>query len=67
VVVWDGRVLEVFAMDSSVRWYGSVLPTLELDGGQLKFHTVDGGSRFWMVDDDQKAQVQALVQAVGSS
>jgi hypothetical protein len=65
VVVWDGRVLEVFAMDSSLRWYGPVLPELQLDGDMLKFTTRDRGITFWMVDDDQKAQVEALIQAVG--
>jgi hypothetical protein len=30
LVAWDGRVLEIFAMDMSLRYAGSLLPKVEI-------------------------------------
>jgi hypothetical protein len=66
VVVFDGRVLEVFSMDMSLRWMGSVMPRVEIDGDMLKLTLKDTTIKFWFFDDAQRPQVEALVAAVSS-
>jgi hypothetical protein len=64
LVVWDGRVLEVFAMDMSLRYAGSLMPKVEIDGDMIKFTLKDTTIKFWFFDEGQRPQVEALVAAV---
>ena len=67
VVTFDDGVLEVFSMDMSLRWYGSVMPRVEIDGDLFKLTLQDTTIKFWMIDDGQRPQLEVLVAAVAAS
>jgi hypothetical protein len=68
IASFDGRVLEVFTpyQQGSMRYYARLLADCRIDGSVLTvtFERRDQG--LWPFREDQRAQVEALVQAVNS-
>ena len=66
VASFDGRVLEIFTpyKQGSMRFYARLLHDCGIDGNvlTLTFERRDQG--LWPFREDQRAQVEALVQAV---
>jgi hypothetical protein len=63
---FDGRVLEVFTpyKEGSMRFYARLLVSCEVDGTILRVGFQRNEMGFWPFNEDQRAQVEALVQAV---
>ena len=61
VISFDGRVLEIFAMDGSQRFHPRLLPELWIDGDTLFVRRLDHTTRPWAFEEIQRAQLELLV------
>jgi hypothetical protein len=64
VFAFDGRLLELFAMDGSQRFHPSLLPELWIDGEFLYCRRRDVTTMPWIFGESQRPQIERLVQAV---
>ena len=64
VFCFDGRLLELFAMDGSSRFHASLLPELWIDGEFLYCRRRDVTTMPWIFAESQRPQIERLVQAV---
>jgi hypothetical protein len=66
VASFDGRVLEVFTpyKDGSMRFYVGLMQSCSIDGTILKVGFARRDEGFWPFREEQRTQVEALVQAV---
>lgn len=66
VASFDGRVLEIFTphKEGSMRFYVRLLEHCAIDGNVLSVVFQRREQGFWPFNEDQRAQVEALVQAV---
>ena len=69
IVGFDGRVLEIFTgyREGSMRYHVGLMVDLKIDGNTLtaSFQRREGG--IWPFNEDQRAQVEALVAAVNAA
>ena len=63
---FDGEILEIFAMNGSMRFHPSLLPELWIDGEFLYVRRRDVTTTPWIFDEAQRAQIEALVSAVAA-
>jgi hypothetical protein len=64
VFSFDGRLLELFAMDGSQRFHPSLLPELWIDGEFLYCRRRDVKTVPWIFEESQRSQIERLVAAV---
>jgi hypothetical protein len=66
IASFDGRVLEIHTpyKDGSMRFHARLLVSCAIDGNMLKVGFQRSEMGFWPFNEDQRPQVEALVQAV---
>lgn len=66
IASFDGRVLEVFTpyQQGSMRYHARLLQSCMIDGNVLTVVLQRQDRGFWPFREDQRAQVERLVQAV---
>jgi hypothetical protein len=66
---FDGRVLEIFTpyRDGSMRYYVDLMVGCTIDGNILTVTFQRSETGLWPFNEDQRAQVQALVTAISAA
>jgi hypothetical protein len=69
VAAFDGRVLEVFTpyREGSMRYYVALIVGCEIDGSTLTVTFQRRGQGLWPFNEDQRAQVETLVEAINAA
>jgi hypothetical protein len=66
---FDGRVLEIFTpyREGSMRYYVDLMVGCAIDGNILTVTFQRSETGLWPFNEDQRAQVEALVAAIGAA